>query len=96
MEHSTRMALERYRSVLLFMSFISELVMMMTSSDPGAHVLDHQVHHPPQVGVLALVELGHAEEHLRRLFLCSHTAHCRKRAATQQQNTKCSISDPAS
>ena len=35
MEQSTRIALERYKSVLLVMSFISELVMMMTSSDPG-------------------------------------------------------------
>lgn len=35
MEQSTRMALDRYRSVLLFMSFIKELVMMMTSSAPG-------------------------------------------------------------
>ncbi len=35
MEQSTRMALERYKSVLLFMSFIKELVMMMTSSAPG-------------------------------------------------------------
>ena len=35
MEHSTRMALDRYKSVLLFMSFIKELVMMMTSSAPG-------------------------------------------------------------
>ncbi|KAA6429627.1 MAG: hypothetical protein FRX49_00061 [Trebouxia sp. A1-2] len=31
----TRMALERYKSVLLFMSFIKELVMMMTSSAEG-------------------------------------------------------------
>lgn len=29
------MALERYNSVLLFMSFIKELVMMMTSSAEG-------------------------------------------------------------
>ena len=29
------MALERYKSVLLFMSFIKELVMMMTSSAEG-------------------------------------------------------------
>lgn len=29
------MALERYKSVLLFMSFIKELVMMITSSDDG-------------------------------------------------------------
>ena len=35
MEHSTRIALDLYRSVLLFMSFMSELVMMMTSSEPG-------------------------------------------------------------
>ena len=35
MEQSTRMALERYRSVLLFMSFMRLLVMMMTSSLPG-------------------------------------------------------------
>jgi len=43
MRHSTRMALARYRSVLLFMSFISELVTMITC--PGAQELDpcHQV-----------------------------------------------------
>jgi len=35
MEHSTLMALERYRSTLLFMSFMRELTMMITSSDPG-------------------------------------------------------------
>jgi len=33
--HSTRTELERYRSVLLFMSFMSELVTMMTSSAEG-------------------------------------------------------------
>ena len=35
MEQSTRMAFDLYRSVLLFMSFMRELVMMMTSSEPG-------------------------------------------------------------
>lgn len=35
MEQSTRIALDLYKSVLLFMSFIKELVMMITSSEPG-------------------------------------------------------------
>lgn len=35
MLHSTRMAFERYSSVLLFMSFMREDVMMMTSSLEG-------------------------------------------------------------
>ena len=35
MLHSTLMALDLYKSVLLFMSFIKELVMMMTSSAEG-------------------------------------------------------------
>lgn len=40
--HSTRTALARYRSVLLFMSFISELVTMMTSSAEGQMSLMHR------------------------------------------------------
>jgi len=40
--HSTRTELERYRSVLLFMSFISELVTMMTSSAEGQMSLMHR------------------------------------------------------
>lgn len=40
--HSTRTELERYRSILLFMSFISELVTMMTSSAEGQMSLMHR------------------------------------------------------
>ena len=35
MEQRTLIAFDRYKSTLLVMSFMSELTMMMTSSDPG-------------------------------------------------------------
>ena len=40
--HSTRTLLERYRSVLLFMSFMSDEVTMMTSSAEGQMSLMHR------------------------------------------------------
>ena len=114
------MAFDLYRSTLLVMSFIRELTMMITSSDPGptcvkekvlsqeggrrrlllvhsivkvgsdmaeltiqrvaesmpederrrAHyLLDDQIDHASQVGILCLEELCDAEEHLCSLFL---------------------------
>ena len=34
-----------------------------------AHLLDDQEHHASQIGILALVQLGDAEEHIGGLFL---------------------------